>query len=94
MVNLAIPDAYKEALVAAGNGSPPEAGDVVRAMVAVKLYELEMLGPAPAAALAGLDRVSFEALLDRWSRPVFDRSNADLEAEIDTARAYLNRGIY
>ena len=56
-------------------------------LAAVKLYELSKVSSGKAATLAGLDRATFLLALGRYRVPVFNYTTAEVEREIEEARA-------
>lgn len=59
----------------------------LKMLAAVKLYELGKVSSAKAAALAGMDRVSFLLSLGRYRVSIFNYSPEELERELAEARA-------
>lgn len=57
-----------------------------RLLLAVKLYELGRISAGVAAQLAGVDRVSFLALLSQYSVPAINLQGEEIEYEIEEAR--------
>lgn len=57
------------------------AGDELRMLAAVKLYELKRLSSGASARLAGLPRVEFLARLADYGVPVFDMSDEEFARE-------------
>jgi predicted HTH domain antitoxin len=56
-----------------------------RMAMAVKLYELRRLSSGMAAALAGVDRVSFLLGLHRYGAPMIDLDEDELLADVENA---------
>jgi predicted HTH domain antitoxin len=57
----------------------------VKMAMAVKLYELKRLSSGMAAALAGVDRVSFLLSLHRYGTPVIDLDDDELVSDVENA---------
>ncbi len=76
-ITLSIPD---EAMTALAD-SPDDAGDALRMLAAVKLFELKRLSSGAAARLAGIPRIEFLERLADYEVSVFDMSDEDLERE-------------
>ena len=76
-ITLTIPD---EAIAALAE-SPDEAGDALRMLAAVKLFELKKLSSGAAARLAGISRVEFLKRLGDYDVPVFDMTEDEFHQE-------------
>jgi predicted HTH domain antitoxin len=76
-ITVTIPD---EALPALTSHSGA-AGDELRMLAAVKLFELKKLSSGAAARLAGLPRVAFLARLVDYGVPVFDMTDKEFARE-------------
>jgi len=61
--------------------STDEAGDTLRMMAAVKLYELGKLSSGAAAHLAGIPRVVFLSRLSDYNVAVLNLTEEDIERE-------------
>jgi predicted HTH domain antitoxin len=53
--------------------------------MAIKLFEMKRLSSGQAAALIGIDRVSFLLNLDRYGVAMIDLSEEELEADLENA---------
>jgi predicted HTH domain antitoxin len=53
-----------------------------RMAMAVKLFEMKRLSSGLAAALAGVDRVTFLLSLHRYNVPMIDMTEKELESDI------------
>lgn len=53
--------------------------------MAVKLFEMKRLSSGMAAALIGIDRVSFLLNLHRYGVPMIDLTEAELLSDLDNA---------
>ncbi len=53
--------------------------------MAVKLFEMKRISSGMAAALIGIDRVSFLLNLHRYGVPMIDLSEAELLADLENA---------
>ena len=62
----------------------------LKMLAAVKLYELGKISSGKAAALAGMDRVSFLMALGRYRVSVFNYTAEEVGREIAEARARAN----
>lgn len=67
--------------------SKEEFAQELRMLAAAKLYELGKISSGKAATLAGLDRATFLLALGRYRVPVFNYTTAEVEREIEEARA-------
>ena len=76
-----VPNHYLDALHSTQDAFAQEA----KLAMAVKLFEIKRLSSGMAARLAGLDRVSFLAQLQRFNVPVIDLDAEELEADISNA---------
>ena len=74
---LSIPDESLAAL----RVSPPQAGDELRMLAAVKLFELKRLSSGAAARLAGIPRALFLQRLGDYGVPSFDLSQDEYQRE-------------
>jgi len=54
----------------------------IRMAAAAKLYEIGKLSSGRAAELAGVSRVSFLQMLDRYNVPIFNPTAEELEQEL------------
>jgi predicted HTH domain antitoxin len=68
-------------------GDKDEFAHELKMLAAVKLYELGRISSGKAAALAGLDRVSFLLALGRYRVSVFNYAVDEVEREIAEAKA-------
>jgi predicted HTH domain antitoxin len=59
----------------------------LKMLAAVKLYELGKISSDKAASLAGMDRTTFLVSLGQYRVPVFNYSTAEVEREVEEARA-------
>lgn len=59
----------------------------LKRLAAVKLYELGKISSGKAAALAGMDRMSFLLGLGRYRVSVFNYTSEELEREVAEAKA-------
>ncbi|MDQ4077462.1 MAG: UPF0175 family protein [Chloroflexota bacterium] len=66
--------------------SPEEFAHEAQLLVAVKLFELGKLTSGQAATLAGLPRVTFLYLLERYGVPAINLEGEEIEQEIEAAR--------
>lgn len=76
-ITITIPDEAMSALAK----SPGEAGDALRMLAAVKLFELKKLSSGAAARLAGISRVEFLKRLGDYGVPVFDMTEDEFRQE-------------
>ena len=76
-----VPNHYLDALHSTQDTFAQEA----KLAMAVKLFEIKRVSSGMAASLAGLDRVSFLAQLQRFNVPVIDLDADELEADISNA---------
>ena len=76
-ITLTIPDAALSALAE----SPAAAGDELRMLAAVKLFELKKASSGAAAQVAGVSRVEFLQRLADYGVPVFDTSEEEFARE-------------
>ncbi len=60
---------------------PDRAGEELRLIAAMKLYEMGKMSSGAAAELAGIPRTTFLARLADFSIPTFRQTKEDLEAE-------------
>jgi predicted HTH domain antitoxin len=67
--------------------SREEFAEELKMLAAVKLYELGKISSGKAAALAGLDRVSFLLGLHRYRVSVFNYTSEELEREVAEAKS-------
>ena len=67
--------------------SREEFGEELKMLAAVKLYELGKISSGKAAALAGIDRVSFLLGLHRYRVSVFNYTSEELEREVAEAKS-------
>jgi len=74
---------YPEDLELAVQTTPEEFEAQVRLMAALKMFELGKLSSGKAAELAGLSRVEFFEMCDRYRVPVFNYSPEELEAKLE-----------
>jgi predicted HTH domain antitoxin len=76
-ITLTIPDESLAGLAA----SPDMAGDELRMLAAVKLFELKRLSSGAAARLAGISRVEFLKRLGSYGVAVFDLTDEEFAQE-------------
>jgi predicted HTH domain antitoxin len=76
-IAIRIPDESLSAL----DMAPDQAGDELRMLAAVKLYEMNRLSSGAAAKLAGIPRTVFLQRLGDYGVATFDLSEDDLDAE-------------
>jgi predicted HTH domain antitoxin len=65
---------------------------VIRMAAAAKLYELGKLSSGRAADLAGLPRVSFLQIPERYGVPIFEVTEEELAQDVRHARTRAVRG--
>ena len=53
--------------------------------MAVKLFEMKRLASGMAAALIGMDRISFLLTLDRYGVPIIDLTEEELLSDLENA---------
>jgi predicted HTH domain antitoxin len=75
------PEKLPDALQTTRKGFEREA----RMAMAVKLYELKRLSSGMAAALAGMDRVSFLLSLHSYGAPMIDLDEDELASDVENA---------
>jgi predicted HTH domain antitoxin len=63
----------------------------LKMLAAVKLYELGKISSGKAANLAGMDRTAFLLSLGQYRVPVFKYTTAEVEREVEEARARAGR---
>lgn len=83
IVSIEYPAGVRETL----RESKEEFAQELKMLAAVKLYELGKVSSGKAATLAGLDRTTFLLALGQYRVPVFNYSTAEVEREIEEARA-------
>jgi predicted HTH domain antitoxin len=88
LATLEIPDHVLSALGA----DPASAGQKIRLLAAMKLYELGRLSSGAAAAFAGLARVEFLARLGEHGVSPFQLTDVDLEQDLESARRATRKG--
>ncbi len=76
---------YPELLPEALQKTKTEFEQEAKMAMAVKLFEMKRLSSGMAAALAGLDRVSFLLNLHRYGTPMIDLDEDELKADIENA---------
>ena len=74
---LSIPDESLAAL----HVPPPQAGDELRMLAAVKLFEMKRLSSGAAARMAGIPRTVFLQRLGDYGVPTFDMSEEEFQRE-------------
>ena len=67
--------------------SKEEFAQQLKMLAAVKLYELGKISSGKAATLAGMDRTTFLLSLGQYRVPVFNYTTAEVEREVEEARA-------
>ncbi len=81
IINIPCPDSVLISL----KETPENFAKEANRLLAVKLYEMGKLSSGRAAELAGMSRVSFLQLLDRYDAPIFDLSREELESDYQNA---------
>ncbi len=76
---------YPETLPDALQQTPEQFEQEAKMAMAVKLFEMKRLSSGMAAALVGMDRVSFLLNLHRYGIPVIDLSDEDLLSDLKNA---------
>ena len=74
---VSIPDESLSAL----HVPPPQAGDELRMLAAVKLFEMKRLSSGAAARMAGIPRTLFLQRLGDYGVPTFDMSEEEFQRE-------------
>ncbi len=77
---------YPEDLLGSSGETPEEFEDLVRFLVAAKLYEIGRISSGRAADLAGIGRVEFLEKLGEREISIFNYSLDELEQEISAAK--------
>lgn len=76
---------YPETLPDALQQTPEQFEQEAKMAMAVKLFEMKRLSSGMAAALVGMDRVTFLLNLHRYGIPVIDLSDEDLLSDLKNA---------
>lgn len=76
---------YPETLPDALQQTPEQFEQEAKMAMAVKLFEMKRLSSGMAAALVGMDRVSFLWNLHRYGIPVIDLSEEELLSDLKNA---------
>lgn len=82
---LALAIEYPELLPEALQKTKTEFEQEARMAMAVKLFEMKRLSSGMAAALAGVDRVTFLLSLHRYGAPMIDLDEDELRADLQNA---------
>ena len=80
-IRLSIPDDSLQTLAA----NPEQAGDELRMLAAVKLYELNRLSSGAAARLAGVPKPVFLQRLGNYGVATFRQTPEELQEELENA---------
>ncbi|NUM37023.1 MAG: UPF0175 family protein [Candidatus Brocadiae bacterium] len=81
---------YPEDILLALNETSEEFSKRLKILGAVKLYELSKLSLGKASELAGMDKISFIAELDKCKVPVIKYPLESLKQEIDTLKDLID----
>ncbi|MDP3878615.1 MAG: UPF0175 family protein [Methylobacter sp.] len=76
---------YPEKLPDALQQSPAQFEQEAKMAMAVKLYELKRISSGTAAALVGMERVTFLTSLHRYGVAVIDLNAEELQADVANA---------
>jgi len=76
---------YPDELLFSIKTSKEEFEKEARLLLMIKLYEMRKISSGMAARLAGMDRVQFLLSLGRYSIPLFDLSEEELDRDIENA---------
>lgn len=77
---------YSPELLWALQQEPEEFESEARLLLAIKLYELRKLSTGLAAKLAGVPRITFMFLLNRYQLSPFGQTPEELSKDLDDAR--------
>jgi predicted HTH domain antitoxin len=80
-----------EHVMTAVGADPASAGQAIRLLAAMKLYELGRLSSGAAAEFAGIARVEFLAKLGEFGVSPFQLTPAELDQDLDHARRATRR---
>ncbi len=69
----------------------PELEHHLRLMAALKMFELGKISTGKAAELAGMSRVDFFEACGRYRVSIFNYSDEDIEAELDSELATIKK---